>query len=262
MLVAAVVAVLVVASVGLKALLEAAHQEAFSRVVSRHRVTAVIVSAPAGSVTVRAGRAGQVAIGITRSWVFSFSKPRIRRTWAGTTLTITASCPQPDLFGDCGVGLDLAVPSGTAVTAAVTSGSVLAENLADSLRLLASTGQVTVVAARGPVWARVTSGEISGSALDSPQVNATAGSGAVSLAYAVPPWQVTARAGAGSVLVTLPSSRYRYRVQGRTGSGSRSIDGALVDAASRRVITVTTGSGNVMVSSPAAAPSAASPGHA
>jgi hypothetical protein len=71
-------------------------------------------------------------------------------------------------------------------------------------------------------------------------------SGAVDLTFASVPQGVTVSTGSGAVTVVVPRGSH-YRISGRTGSGSSSIDPALGDAASPNSLVAEVGSGALQI---------------
>jgi Putative adhesin len=196
--------------------------------------SALTVDVGAGEAVIQAGRTGQVTLRGTLTW--SLFKPVVTWSWSRGALAIAVRCgprtpvPVSDVLGSgCwGVVLRLTVPPGLAVTAAASSGEVLAQGLAGPLRLTATTGS------------------IDGTGLGSARVTAGLTSGEISLSFARPPSAVAATVTSGSVQIAVPD-RSRYRVASRAGSGSVTVAGGLADGSARRRIGVSVGSGSVSV---------------
>jgi DUF4097 and DUF4098 domain-containing protein YvlB len=99
---------------------------------------------------------------------------------------------------------------------------------------------------RGRVWARAASGQIAGTGLAVPELEAEVGSGRIGVGFAVPPRHVKVSAGSGEARVTVPRGSY-YRVGLESGSGDVRVDPALDDRSSPRSLVVKVGSGPVRI---------------
>jgi hypothetical protein len=227
-------------------LIDQSHTDAVSY---QHPIRALEIDSPNGDVRVGAGPAGQVNVRRTLSW--ALSRPTVRQTWDGDTLRISVACHRKELYSslECGVALDLRVPADVAVRASVRSGQIDVRAITGGLHLEATSGQVYMADVSGDIWARARSGTVTGAALTATTVRTEVNSGRIRLGFTGPPEHVTATTGSGGVSIGVPPG-VRYRVDGRTGSGSRHVDPTLVDAASSRAITMTTGSGSATLGYP------------
>ncbi|GHF12802.1 lipoprotein [Amycolatopsis deserti] len=124
---------------------------------------------------------------------------------------------------DCTADYEVVVPRGTTVTGEVRSGDLTVYGAA-SVDLSASSGDIHVENATGPITARTRSGRIE-----------------IDLATAQ---NVIAEAQSGDVRVVVPADR--YRVTGETNSGDRSID-VVQDPSAPYLLDVTTSSGDATV---------------
>ena len=198
---------------GLKAVL---HHE-YGPVTVYHRlVTAVQVSAPGDTIAITAGRPGQVSVASTLAWVFT--KPVVRETWYGTTLTVSVRCAAPiqgrgrkpggrirDLVAGCSAGLTVHVPATAEVRAAVGAGSATVTGLAGPVRVTATSGSVVLAYLRGPLWATATSGSITGeTGLDSTKLTADVGSGSLALGLDSAPRSLSLAVGSGTLTIGYP----------------------------------------------------------
>lgn len=242
-MIAVVTAIVVIVPAGLQALLTLGHQAGTQSVVLSHPIAALEVDAPANSVTIRPGPAGQVTVRSALSWVFS--QPQVRRSWQRQTLRVSVSCPSGP-FQDCGADLQIRVPGDVSVTAQVTSGNVTVTGLTGRLRLLATSGNVTMTDVRGGVTAQATSGNVTGTLLSAAVFYAAVTSGNLALQFTGPPQQVRLQVASGNADITVPPGS-RYRLPGSRGSGSWAIASGLSISTASRVIEVMAGSGNVTV---------------
>ncbi len=206
-----------------------------------------------GGFTVAAGPPGRIRVLRRLSWAGS-TAPVVRQAWDGQTLKISVGCGRPAARGlhvyvqwpTCGIQVDVQVPREVAVRAAVGPGAITVRQVTGGLRLQATSGSVTMEGVRGQVWAQATSGAITGTALVSPQVQASVVSGLIGLQFAGAPERVSAAAGSGSVLVGVPHGD-SYRVGGTAGSGRRTVARGLAGHATSREINVTVGSGSAAI---------------
>jgi hypothetical protein len=234
--------------------LAARKADARSRVssVTYHRPVANLELSGAAGFTVSAGPPGQVRVVRRLSW--DGTEPAVRPSWAGRTLTISAACTPPGagppwwrLGGtSCDLQVDIQIPPGVAVRAAVGAGAVTVARVTGSLHLQVTSGSIAVTGGLGPVWARAQSGQIRGTDLAARQVQATVTSGAVSLQFAQAPDRIVAAASSGSVAIWVPPGQ-RYRLAGAAGPGSRTIARGLADSRAGPQIDVTVGSGDATV---------------
>ncbi len=206
-----------------------------------HRpLTLLRVSAPGANVTVFGGQAGLTGVEQHLTW-FLGAAPRVRETWSGRTLTVTAPpCARKPPW-HCEVGLGIQVPAGVAVQAGAGAGSLNVVGLTGPVHTAVTSGQISLLDLHGPAWATATSGAISAASLACPQVQAAVSSGSLALQFVLPPLRVTATATSGDVSVTVPPGT-RYHVTGNSG-----VSPELASASSPRVITVSSISGSAGV---------------
>ncbi|WP_438293972.1 DUF4097 family beta strand repeat-containing protein [Streptomyces sp. HUAS TT7] len=214
-----------------------------------HAVSAVEVDAGSAEITVTTGAAGQVTMNGSVTW--AMKRPKIERTWDGDTLKVHARCDGfvDEFLQNCQVDLKLAVPAGVSLKVKSGSGPIKVSDLTGPVDLQGGSGSMKLRGLKGTVKAKVGSGEIQASQLSSSEADLKAGSGTVNADFIVAPRRVKARAGSGSVSVTVPEGAL-YRVEGGKGSGSRSVQKELRDDGSDRVLDVSSGSGSVTVGYP------------
>src|SRR5215469_6302894 len=134
-------------------------------------------------------------------------------------------------------------------------------------RALISTGSgnVTLAGVSGPVSAGTGSGDVSGNAvsganvafktgsgnisvagLAGAKVTASSGSGDITLTFTEVPAHVRVSTGSGNISLVLPRGNTLYQVNAATDSGGRVVT-VPTSSASRHVITVSAGSGNISI---------------
>lgn len=216
--------------------------------VFQRQVSEVVVHAPGQSVTILRGRADQVTLLSSMSWLLD--RPTVSHAWHGGILDVTASCPQFNVFEDCQASLVIRVPVNVAVRVAVGSGSAAVAGLTGPVHLTASSGSIQLTDISGPIWATATSGSIDAtSGLTASHVTAAVGSGLLMLGFAKSPQALALDVGSGSARVTVPAGA-RYRVFGERGSGSLQVGTGLADNSAASVIAATVGSGQLSIGYP------------
>ena len=209
------------------------------------RVQSVRLDTGSGDVSVVQGARG-TPVRVTARITRSFHTPeRIDRVRAGV-LTLGGNCG--GWLGDCGVDYDVTVPPGTRVDADVGSGDVRLAGLRTGRPIVVrgGSGDLELRDVSAPaVDLHVGSGNIAADLRRSPLVTVELGSGDLALALEGTPERVQASTGSGDVEVTVPAAP-SYRIDTDTGSGDVTVDEALVhDDRSPRLLSVSTGSGDV-----------------
>jgi hypothetical protein len=216
-------------------------------VVHHRPITEVEIDAGRARVAVGPGRAGQVRVFRRLTW--AFSRPEVEQIWAGDVLLVRFTCEgDKGVYSgmECGADIDLQVPPRTRVRATADSGEIRVRGIEGDLRLEARSGLLDMAEVRGRVWARAASGQIAGTGLAVPELEAEVGSGRIGVGFAVPPRHVKVSAGSGEARVTVPRGSY-YRVGLESGSGDVRVDPALDDRSSPRSLVVKVGSGPVRI---------------
>jgi hypothetical protein len=241
----AVLVLPVTVRVGLKADLR--HEQVRFRDYSASQVTAIEVSAPGASVTVRPVTAGRVTLASSESWLLT--RPFVRPVRHGKTLTVSVGCPQLNPFEDCGVGLTIGVPASMRVQADVGAGSLSVSGLSGPLRVSATTGSITLTHDTGPVQVQATAGSISAFGLTSPRVSAAVRAGSLRLQFATAPQSLALAVGSGSGRVALPHGS-SYRITSH-GPGVLHVASGLAAPGSERLLTARVGGGMITLAYPA-----------
>ncbi|WP_051829910.1 MULTISPECIES: DUF4097 family beta strand repeat-containing protein [Streptomyces] len=194
------------------------------------------------AVSIKPGVEGRVVVRKNLDW--TVSEPRVRADVVGDTMTVGVECRRSLPFYNCGAQIELEVPADTEVSGTVTSGAVEVSDLSGAVRVDGASGSIILRRLSGPVRARTTSGMTQGTDLSSDRAEVSSTSGSVDLTFRSAPQDVRVSTGSGSVTVMVPKGS-RYRINGGTGSGSRTINPALGDAASSRSLEADVGSGSL-----------------
>jgi hypothetical protein len=176
-----------------------AHNPAASSFTVPGRVTAVIIKGGSGSVDVT-GTAKSV-VAVSQHLSYSNKPPVVSHALNGTTLTLSYTCPTQLV---CGVGYNVQVPRGTAVTVSTTAGSVTLTSLAGTLSARADAGLITAVDLRSAVAV----------------FNSDAGG--VVATFSAAPRSLSASTNVGPITLTVPGSA-GYLVSTHTLVGSSTV---------------------------------------
>jgi Putative adhesin len=230
----------------------------------RSPVRVLDVDVDSGSVVVEPWSG--VGASVTSTVTQGTTSPSNVEAVAGGMLRINSSCGASYLGDDrCKLDVMVRVPAVTKVTVETEDGDIRANGVTGSLalhsdqgdvtvigargRLDLSSGQgdVTVIGARGRLALHSDQGEVDASRLTSAFVTATSGQGDVNVAFAAAPGDVLATSAQGSVSVDLPKGPTAYRILASSSQGSVSTGAVHSDSTSRRVVTATSGQGDVSV---------------
>jgi hypothetical protein len=220
------------------------HNQALPARVYQQHLTQLTVVAPAGGVTiVPSGRAGVTVTG-DLSWVFG--QPFVNQAVRGSTLQVTGSCPKPNAFEDCQVGLTIRVPADLAVDISAGSGSIAVRGLSGPLHLTVTSGSITMTHVSGPVWASAGSGSVSGYRLVSPALDAVIGSGSLQVGLAATPKTLSLAIGSGYAHIIVPLGA-RMRTVTNAGAGLLHIAPGFADSGAVGTLTANIGNGVLTV---------------
>jgi hypothetical protein len=220
------------------------------------------VSVDSANITVEPGAAGQLRLTGTAHYSVVRSSVTWHRTRSG--VTVASRCRFPT--GVCSADFTVAIPASARavlsdgsgdmtlrgltghVSAGAGAGNISAYGLSGTVDLGDGSGDVRGTALSGP---RVTlssgSGNISFSGLTSAHVVASDGSGDITLVFTKAPSFVHVKDASGNVTLILPPGRTTlYQVNASTSSGNRLVQ-VPTSSLSRRVITVTDGSGDISI---------------
>lgn len=183
-----------------------------------------------------AGRAGDVRvtakdgpIGVTERARYTATKPVTSHATNGDTLELKEiGCPNRPSNAQCQVAWEITAPAGTV------------------LELETNVGDIDLDDMSGKVTVRSGVGKLTSASLASKQVNATADTGDIRLAFTVTPDEVTATTDVGDVRLDLPSGAYAVRTSGNVGDENVRVR---VDQSSPHRIKATSDVGDVEITS-------------
>jgi hypothetical protein len=194
--------------------------------VHKYKVTAdvgaLVVDAPIGNITIT-GR-NRPGIEVIADATYSSTPPDITRNVSGGTLTVGYTCPTQI---PCRVTFVIGVPTGIAVSAATSTGSIWLNNLADAAT--ATTG----------------AGYIYASGLTAQTASFSTDAGGIDAAFTSPPADVTANTMFGTIEIQVPTTA-TYRMVTNAVAG-RVIVTVPQGSAATRTITASTNLGSVEI---------------
>lgn len=132
-------ALLVVCGVALGVSEALTHSRTQTEVVARH-IDRVIVHAGTGHVHLEGTEAPRVMVKEELRWMWK--EPRVATRVDGSTITVSASCPESGSLNRCKADLDLAIPFDADVVVTGDSGDITAERLAGHVDLNTDSGDV------------------------------------------------------------------------------------------------------------------------
>jgi hypothetical protein len=220
-----------------------------SRTESQHQtydrdISRIEVDTQAADVVMVAGQRGRVVVDRDLRW--SFGKPEVRETWDGGTLRVTAGCRSAPQLPGCSVHYRIEVPAGVSVEARTSAGSLSVTGIDGDSRLSTSSGSLVADKLGGALWARASSGTITGTGLRSSTVDVASSSGGTDLRFVSDPHQVTASVHSGDFTMRVPQRTGPYSVILSVKSGSRAVDVEQSNTAQNH-INVESLSGNVRI---------------
>jgi hypothetical protein len=201
------------------------HDRTTTETISRH-IERVVVRAGTGHVHLEGTEAPRVMVREQMQWLWR--RPHVRTALHGSTLAVSATCPDSGPVNRCKADLDLAIPFDADVVVQGDSGDISAQRLAGHLQMTTN------------------SGDVKGTDLNPISVRANTEAGDVSLEFTTPPVSISANSDSGDVFVAVPAGG-EYRVDATTDAGDVTVEGILRNDRALRSISATAGAGDVTV---------------
>jgi hypothetical protein len=201
------------------------HDRVTTETISRH-IDRVVVRAGTGHVHLEGTDAPRVMVRETLQWLWR--RPHVQTGLRGSTLVVSARCPDTGPVNRCKADLDLAIPFDADVVVQGDSGDITAERLAGHLQLTTN------------------SGDVNGNDLNPISVRANTDAGDVNLDFTTQPVSVSANSDSGDVDVAVPKGG-EYRVDATTDAGDVTVEGILRNDRALRSISATADAGDVTV---------------
>jgi hypothetical protein len=220
----------------------------------------LVVSSSGGSVRVVTGDVTDIRV--VSHLEYGLSAPRLRQDAGPDGVRLDASCPWYSSL--CSVDYEIIVPTGMAVSAESSGGSINVRGVTGAVEAGSSGGSITVTDATGSIRAHSSGGSITvnsstgavdldssggsivGTGLRGGQARAESSGGGVRLVFDVPPDLVEATSSGGDVEVLLPRVAGGYRVDASSSGGDQTVD-VPTDPASTRRVTVQSSGGDARV---------------
>lgn len=201
------------------------HSRTQTEVVARH-IERVVVRAGTGNVHLEGTESARVMVREDLRWMWN--EPRVSTRVNGSTITVSASCPESGALNRCKADLDLAIPFDADVVVTGDSGDITADRLA------------------GHVDLRTDSGDVRADRLNPISVRARTNAGDVDLGFSTQPVAIHANSNSGDVHVNVPQGG-EYRVDATTKAGDVDVRGVIRNDRATRTISATADAGNVTV---------------
>jgi hypothetical protein len=220
----------------------------------------LVVSSSGGGIRVTAGDVTEIRA--VSHLEYGLSAPRLRQESRSDGVHLDASCRWYSTF--CSVDYDITVPTGMAIRAESSGGSITVRGVTGavdtsssggsitvaqttgSVRARSSGGGVTVQASNGPLELESSGGGILGTGLRGGQAHAESSGGSVRLIFDTAPETVEASSSGGKVEVLLPPVDGGYRVDASSSGGTQVVE-VPTDPASTRRVTVRSSGGDARV---------------
>lgn len=215
----------------------------------------LVVSSSGGSVRVVAGDVTDIRV--VSHLEYGLSAPKLHQESGPDGAHLDASCPWYSSF--CSVDYQITIPSGMAVRAESSGGSITVRGVTGPVDTESSGGSVTVIETTGSIRAHSSGGSVnvtsSAGALDLDSsggsiqatglrggtAHAESSGGSVRLIFDVPPDLVEASSSGGKVEVLLPRVAGSYRVDASSSGGDQEVEVPTDPSSSRRIIVRSSG---------------------
>jgi hypothetical protein len=222
---------------------------AYQQLPSRQRVfttpiTRVTMEVGSGDITVEPGTGPDTRV--TTTGVHGLTYPTDDEHVVGQSLVIRSTCGTRIFNDRCNRNYVVRLPSDVAVAATSGQGNVTVTGMDRTIAAHSDQGDVTIAGGSGTLQASSGQGGVTVSRSSASSVSVQSGQGDVAVDLISPPDHVAASSGQGDVIVELPKGPTSYQVHASSGQGNVS-DSVDDNPASHRVITATSGQGDVTV---------------
>jgi hypothetical protein len=180
----------------------------------------------------------------------TYSLVRSTVTWRSTPAAVTVSPQCHFVTGVCDFSLSAVLPAGRPASITDWGGDMTLQGLSGRVSASDGSGDIRGSGLSGTAALHAGGGDIVVGGLTSADVTASDNSGDVTLTFTKVPDRVAVSDGSGDVTLVLPHGTTPYRVNATASSGSRTVR-VPTNSASRHVITVTDGSGDISITNSA-----------
>jgi hypothetical protein len=198
-----------------------------------------------GSADVRFTQAAGEQIRLTGKATYSIVRPTLTWKTSPAGVTLYPDCRFPT--GVCGFALTAVLPAGLPLTIGDGDGNMTLQGLSGRVTASDNSGNILGSALSGTADLQAGSGDIRIGGLTSADVTASDNSGNVTLTFAKVPDRVVVSAGSGDVTLVLPPGPTLYHITAIASDGTSATHHVPASSASRHVIHVTDGSGNISI---------------
>jgi hypothetical protein len=194
---------------------------------------------------------------------YSLIRPQFttQLTAAGTDFGYNCNLP----VGNCDLNATISVPPGTPtsvytgggdataigttgdVTLTSDGGNVSAEQVSGDLTLNTGGGNVSAERVSGRLTLNSDGGDITATRITAARVTASTGGGNITVVFTSVPTNVWVNTAGGNITIVVPAGRTQYNLTEHTDGGTTS-GSVPTDSSSSKVITATSGGGNISVS--------------
>lgn len=195
---------------------------------------------PTGTVVVEAGSDS----GATMSWNSQYDRdaPTVAVIAESGLVQVDTDC---HLNKVCVVDLQVAVPAATSLQVDITEGGFFVTGLIGSINAAVGTGGITLDALSGDVVVGIESGDIRGTAIQSPTFAGGGVTGNRDVVFSSPPTDVTLNTVYGDVQLEVPAGAYELEVA--TNNGNRLVEGVEEDPDAPNRIGISVEEGDIQV---------------
>jgi hypothetical protein len=221
----------------------------------------VVASTGGGDITVHQGQVSAGTARLTGKVEYSLVRPRFTVSSSGISL----HCDVPT--GNCGLNATLDVPAHTAVdlntgggnmqvtgiqgnvTLESAGGDVGISGIGGTADVLSGGGNLTASGLGGVLDFGTSGGDVDGSGLFSPHVTTDSGGGNVTLVFTAVPDYVKVNSSGGDITIVVPRGSTSYAIKSNASGGDFG-NSVPTNDASRHVIQVDSGGGNISIAKP------------
>ncbi len=176
---------------------------------------------------------------------FSGSEPSLSHDVDADGVFSVESICQPEL-AICEITADVTLPEAISLKVLVDSGDLDVRAMTGALDLETGSGDVDLDTPLGDTLLATGSGNITVKRATAATLEASTGSGEITVGFTVAPTKVKIGTGSGDVELSVPAGSYALSTD--VGSGEVHVDdGIVIDASSPNVLDLSTGSGDIRV---------------
>ena len=201
----------------------------------------LVASTGGGDITVHQGQVSDGMARLTGKVEYSLVRPTFTVSGSGISL----HCRLPT--GNCGLNATLDVPSHTAVDLSTGGGNMQVSGIQGNVTLDSGGGNLTASDLGSVLTFTTSGGDVNGSGLFSRHVSTGSGGGNVTLVFTAVPDYVKVSSSGGDISIVLPRGTTSYHIKSNASGGDYGAAGVPTNDASRHLIQVASGGGNISI---------------